>query len=177
MNETQDPLSELRDIHMPDAVSIWPLAPAWWWLGLGVLALLVAGYFIYKRFSRPNVQKAALAELDYFLAETVDQDDLQKHYMQLSILLRRFAISIFGNNNVAGLTGEKWLDFLDKTGDTDFFLNGPGRALITVPYGGTLLSSGNNSGTVNDSEEQGTDNEHDMNMLIDVIRLWVVKNT
>ena len=35
---------------------------------------------------------------------------------------------------MAGLTGERWLEFLDKSGDTDQFTCGPGRLLITAPY-------------------------------------------
>jgi len=32
-------LSDLRDIHLPGAVTLWPLAPGWWLILGGLLAL------------------------------------------------------------------------------------------------------------------------------------------
>ncbi len=35
---------------------------------------------------------------------------------------------------MAGLHGEKWLSFLDKTAKTHEFSKGPGRLLLVCPY-------------------------------------------
>jgi hypothetical protein len=35
-----DPLAQLRDIHLPEPVSWWPLAPGWWVLALLLLLML-----------------------------------------------------------------------------------------------------------------------------------------
>lgn len=37
---TQDPLSQLRDIHLPDPISWWPPAPGWWILAVIVVTTL-----------------------------------------------------------------------------------------------------------------------------------------
>ena len=36
--------------------------------------------------------------------------------------------------NVAGLTGDSWLEWLDRDLATPCFLDGDGRALVTMPY-------------------------------------------
>ena len=54
---------------------------------------------------------------------------------QLSVLLRRVAITRFPRHHVAALTGERWLAFLDSTlGDGSPFQSGSGRALHDGPY-------------------------------------------
>lgn len=52
---------------------------------------------------------------------------------ELSILLRRVAISRYGRQQVAALHGEDWLAFLDRTGRTEAFTQ-QGRALLDAPY-------------------------------------------
>lgn len=46
-----NPLSQLEDIQLPQAVSIWPLAPAYWLLiCVAVIFLCLISWIIYKRF-------------------------------------------------------------------------------------------------------------------------------
>ena len=61
---SDDPLSALRDIHMPPEPGLWPPAPGWWLLAL-LLLLLAGGLAIWRsraaRRSRP--QREALRAL------------------------------------------------------------------------------------------------------------------
>lgn len=50
------------------------------------------------------------------------------------MLLRRLALAYFPQNQVAGLVGDAWLQFLDRTGSNQQFSTGPGRTLIRAPY-------------------------------------------
>lgn len=52
----------------------------------------------------------------------------------LSRTLRRTAVVIAHDRPVGGLTGEAWLAFLDRTGGTDEFTRGEGRAMTSAPY-------------------------------------------
>ena len=49
-------------------------------------------------------------------------------------VLKRTALATFPRESVAGLTGTDWLAFLDRTGGTRDFTEGPGRALTTLAY-------------------------------------------
>ena len=181
MDSSQDPLAQLRDIHLPDAVSAWPPAIGWWLLLLLVLILCAAAYWLYRYYIRPNYRKAALAELDLFSEglNVGDEQNVAESYTGLSILLRRITISLFENKQfdkshvdikaVAGLAGESWLRFLDQTGDTDFFMSGQGRLLITAPYLGSRQLA--------DNEQETLDHQRNIQILIEQVKCWVVKNT
>jgi len=124
-------LSQLRDIHLPAPVSWWPPAPGWW--ALLALVLIVAGLVVwfYRRRRRNRWRAIALNELARL--RTTQPEGLLS---DLSVLLRRVAISRFPRREVAALTGEDWLAFLDRTlGDETAFRSAAGRALLSGPYG------------------------------------------
>ena len=52
----------------------------------------------------------------------------------LSALMRQTAQDLSRHYPVAGLSGHRWLVFLDETGNTQDFTRGPGRVLIDAPY-------------------------------------------
>jgi len=56
---------QLRDIHLPPDPSWWPPAPGWWVLAVLVLAMLLAGAWLWRRQRRMARQRAqVLVELD-----------------------------------------------------------------------------------------------------------------
>lgn len=121
----------LRDIHLPGAISWWPLAYGWWILlaGLGVAALI--GWLMYRRRYRERAAIRGLKSVARALAEgTAPVVCIQR----ISMILRRFAMSVADSKSVAGLTGEAWLAFLDGRWQRDEFLAGDGRVLIFGPY-------------------------------------------
>ncbi len=193
MNSTDNPLEQLRDIHLPVSVSIWPPAPGWWLLVLLVIILLISGFWVYRRFICPNVRKQALEELTQLNQRLADELNFGKgsiqFYIDISILVRRIAISIFGSKQVAGLAGEPWLKFLDETSKTTFFTAGNGRLLISAPYSNntnTLAGIGDHdsdncdfSGTHNSPEFlENSENERvDLEQFSIAIKNWVLKNT
>ncbi|HEC17036.1 MAG TPA: DUF4381 domain-containing protein [Sedimenticola sp.] len=137
----------LRDIHLPEPVSWWPPAPGWW--GLLALILLLAGLLFLGRrlYRRGRLRRAARKALARLQAQYREHKDNRRLAADLSILLRRIALSQFPREDVAGLTGADWLGFLDqglaKTHRQGGFSNGPGRVLAQAPYRpGTAVDAG-----------------------------------
>jgi hypothetical protein len=130
-----DPVAEslkLRDIHLPPPPDFWPPAPGWWLLAVIVLALLAwAGVIVWKRARLRQTQRRLLGLLDEL--ERTGSHEPRK-LAELSILLRRIALMHYPRQQVAGLTGESWLHFLDSSGGDGGFANGPGRVLAEGPY-------------------------------------------
>ena len=125
----------LRDLHLPEMIGWWPLAPGWWFL----IALVVAGlgYLLYQSFAkwrRSAARRIALKELariqnDYKYG--VDEISLA---IELSELLRRTMLAYAPRNEVAGLTGESWLQWLDRGLDDRPFSEGSGQNVESWPY-------------------------------------------
>lgn len=101
---TKDPadLSKLHDIVVPDAVPWWPPAPGWWAaLVLAVLLVLVLAVRRFRHWRANAYRRAALAELD----AARSSDDI-------ATILRRTALAIAPREEIAGLRGEAWPDWL-----------------------------------------------------------------
>lgn len=127
-------LSQLHDIHLPTSVAWWPLALGWWLLlALLVIALLL-GYGFYRRYRQQRWRREALALLRQLQQQSLTPQALVVEYSQL---LRRVAISRFPRAEVAALTGEQWLVFLDQQMKVPGFQQ-QGRMLITAPYSATV---------------------------------------
>lgn len=128
-----NPLDQLRDIHLPSDVDWWPLAPGWWVLML----LVVIGLFLLIKWWRNALKrkqhfKQVMSAVDGLAAE-LHLDD--KAWLErLSALLRQLAINLHGRKATAGLVGIDWLEYLDHSGQTDQFSQGPGRVLANAPY-------------------------------------------
>jgi hypothetical protein len=122
----------LRDIHIPEAISWWPLAIGWWITMLVIPMLLWISFLIYKRLTRKTAIKTAkklLAELKQDKTKT----DTQK-IIDISALIRRVTISVSPREECASLTGLTWLEYLDKSVKDQGFTQGVGRCLADVSY-------------------------------------------
>ena len=132
----------LRDIHLPDAVGFWPLAYGWWILVFLFVVMIALSIFLYyrnqrKRYSAISLAKKELAEIQ----ETFSRDNNPERLVrEVSILIRRLAISLFPRTDVAHLTGDSWLQFLDQQVEGHPFSTGEGRILVDAPYRRNFVS-------------------------------------
>ena len=125
----------LKDIHLPDAIGWWPPAVGWWLLAVLIPALIVFLYWGYKRLTRKtaiNTAKKNLAAIKL----NPELDNARK-LRELSMLLRRVAISITPRTEVASLTGRSWLAYLDQSLTGAPFTEGRGQLLADAPYRNT----------------------------------------
>jgi len=132
MDETALPL---RDLHLPDAIGWWPLAPGWW----VVVAILgaVLGYILlrtYRRWQFNAPRRYAMRELARYEAEYLEHRNPVMLGKQLSELLRRGMLAYAPRDEVAGLTGGDWLAWLDRGMPLPYFHTEGGKSLLNLPY-------------------------------------------
>jgi hypothetical protein len=152
-----DPLAALRDIHLPGDPSWWPPAPGWWVLATLLAALAFAcARWLPRAWRRRGARRDALRELEALRRHRV----APALVAELSVLLRRVAMSRDLRREVAGLSGESWLAYLDReapeTAPPDAFRHGPGRCLASAPYGGP--------------------SPEDPGPLLDLVEAWIRRN-
>lgn len=120
----------LRSIHLPTDIDGWPPAPGWWALLGVVLVLLLLGGWLWRRYRRQAFRREALVLLQQIESQQQSASTPPLQTLDaLSSLLKRVAMTAHGREEVAGRSGDRWLQFLDQTGNTHGFTQGPGRAL------------------------------------------------
>ena len=133
-----NPELQLRDIHLPAEIGWWPPAYGWW---IVCLLILLGLYFLFKHWRsnrkppqiRPqDICKPALRELQRL--ETEYANEPVQLIRELSILLRRSAMSLYGRHYTSGISGDSWLAFLDQQGGNDTFSEHFHRMLTELPY-------------------------------------------
>ncbi len=109
----QNPLSNLRDIHLPESVDWWPPAIGWWILLISIV--IVASVIItitVRHHLKNHYRRDALVELTTLTAKYYQDNDLANYLVACNILLKRVAIHAYGKHIVAKLSGVSWRDFL-----------------------------------------------------------------
>lgn len=132
--ETANPLTSLKDIHLPEPPGLWPLAPGWY-LSL-LIVLLCLGLIIQalkKRYRFNQPKKEALRLLHQALENFEKDHNSQVACATVAELLKRVALSYYPRKEVAGLHGEEWIGFLNKTSKKIDF-NPEASLLLKVPF-------------------------------------------
>jgi len=111
-------LDALRDIHLPEPISWWPLAPGWWVLSACAVAL-AAGVARWWRHQELSWQASAAAELDAIEACFAQGGNASELGAALSALLRRTALARFSEEPIAALHGEAWVTRLCRAGENE----------------------------------------------------------
>ena len=135
MNE--DPLAQLRDIHLPQEVGLWPPAPGWWIVAAIILASII--YYVVRRYQivqQNKYRQEAIQQLTLAWQSYLQNHDSQSYLLQLTQLLKRAALTAYPRLNINNLRNEQWLALLDDSlPDRNFhFLQDIGRQLLALPY-------------------------------------------
>lgn len=109
----ENPLDQLRDIHLPEPIDVFPYAPGWWIL-LAIL-LIIVGYFIYRRMKyRRAIRLLIPAQAELNQLKSLASDSINSRAIaSLSALLKRVCLLYFRPSQVASLSGAQWLAFLN----------------------------------------------------------------
>ena len=116
--QAPNPLDQLRDIHLPEAISWWPPAPGWWILALASCALLAwLIRFVHRRYKAKHYRRQALVQLQQLEAGT----DAQEQLRALFVLLKQTANCAYPNRQPSSLPLEAFVDFLHCSCDKSVF--------------------------------------------------------
>ncbi|WP_051333647.1 DUF4381 domain-containing protein [Aliagarivorans marinus] len=97
--------AQLQDILLPSQLEQgWP-APGWWLLGSVIALLIITLVYLVLRYRQLTAAKR----------EALSQVDAIEHMADLDQLLKQAALAYFPRSRVAGLHGQAWLDFLNKS--------------------------------------------------------------
>lgn len=113
----QDPLSKLRDIHLPDPGGFWPPAPGWWLLFVLVtLTGLWLARHLWLRYRRNRWLQPVRRELQALAASQLPDEVWSS---TLNSLIKRAARYRYPTRHPETLTGTDWARFLCSTGAPD----------------------------------------------------------
>ena len=128
-------LDKMADIEGLNAISIFPLA-----IGYKLLIFfgcVVFGYFIYKIYCNGKFRKSwqfcFLQELE-LIEKKLRKEPIKQILAELNEYLKRFCIKKHGRQEVASLSGKKWLRWLTLRDPNGFDWSKKGEILINFPY-------------------------------------------
>ena len=115
---SQNPLAQLRDIHLPEPIGWWPLSASLWVaLILVITALLTVGWMFYKRHQKNRYRRQALAQLKRQIADYRQHRQQHTLCQQLLVILRRCLLSANRESVAINLSAAHLLQQLNlKTG-------------------------------------------------------------
>ena len=148
----------IDEIILPETVSWWPSAPGWRFLGFflgGVL--LVCIWRLTKRWYQNRYRRKALQ-----LLEQLEQNaSLTEIIAKLPFYIKATALHAYPRTDVASLTGNDWLAFLDDHYLGPSFQQGTGRHLLTISY---------------QSSDKWQFNDDEATQLLNMVRQWIANH-
>ncbi len=126
--DTNTLLSQLKNIHQPNGVSLFPIAPGWYILAVLIIAItagLLWWILVRHKYKRQKLQI-------YTLLTDIQNNNSAEMLSEVSILIKRVAIIKFPTEPVHTMFGDSWLQFLDRTGKTHQFTSGVGRQILNI---------------------------------------------
>jgi hypothetical protein len=133
-------LGDFVEVVSPQAISWLPQTTGWWWLGAVLLAVFAQYAWRRLRYWYRNRYRREATERLRQLGDTADQSTL---VAELNRLLKLTALAAFSREQVASLSGEAWVNFLNRQCTTPPFSAQQGQLLALGTYTGQTVATEN----------------------------------
>lgn len=112
-------LSQLKDVHTPDAISWWPLAIGWWILAIIILTSLITLVRLFiRRRKQNNYRKLALTELNTHYKSWQAHHNDKAYIAAANNVLKR--VSRIVKPESVSQFSDAWVDSLESHYNTNF---------------------------------------------------------
>ena len=119
---SSDPLSQLKDIHLPGAPGLWPIAPGWWILLILLITVITVTIYLTIRYLRKNrYRKMATLQAENIInqfhlnQQVSDKTSSDKLYIEQAIsLLKQVSLHRYPNDQIATLSANQCLHQLNQ---------------------------------------------------------------
>lgn len=116
MDDLQNKLAAMKDIHLPEPVSLYQVAPGWWLSALlGFIMIWVSYKLVASAVRKNRYRRNALKQLDEQCVEHTHLLDDYKLLSEINQLLKSVAIKAYPQQGCAALSGKQWQQFLAQT--------------------------------------------------------------
>ena len=131
-------LGDFVEVISPEAISWWPQTTGWWWLGAVALGYgLYRGWRSLRRWYHNRYRREAAERLQR-LAGSAESTGL---VADINRLLKLTAIAAYSREQVARLSGEDWVSFLNQRCPSAPFSREQGQLLSVATYTGQAVEA------------------------------------
>ena len=126
-------LGDFVEVASPAAISWWPQTPGWWWLGAALLGFaLYRAWRGLRHWYRNRYRREAASRLQEIAAGTTQAGLVA----DINRLLKITAIAAYSREQVARLSGQEWVDFLNHHCPAAPFSTAQSQLLAEAAYTG-----------------------------------------
>jgi len=123
----------IDEINLPDAISMWPSAPGWKLISTIILFwVLYSAVNWIKYIWRNRYRREVLRQFN--LIQKQSGNNYNSVISALPHYLKVTALQAYPRHDVANLSGNKWLAFLDSHYSGPPFSKGVGEKLLSIAY-------------------------------------------
>ena len=156
-------LTGIQEIILPEPISYVPHTIGWKILLVAmVIAAIVFGYDRYRHWQTNRYRTFALQRLAEIEQAVQVPETRRRSLTDLPVLVKQTALQAFPRDEIAQLSGNQWLGFLDRSCETQEFTQGIGQLLPQLAYQSTS--------TLANLPEQR------ISSLIELIRQWITNH-
>ena len=106
---------QLRDVHLPEPVSWWPLAFGWWLLiAFGCIAIIAMLIFLHRKKQQNQYRKEALLQLDNVYSIWQQDKNTVAYLQSVNAVLKRSIQHTKGASHFLRLSGVNWVSSLNS---------------------------------------------------------------